>query len=133
MNPITVGLEVRGVDDVVDEAVIARRLDVVSLSVKSTVLGRRAQQIPRLGIFGKYRNDAARGVAVQRGEGAAQHFDTVGAAQVELRKLPLAIRHGAGNAVGIQAYAAHAETRASTKAAHRQLQILRIILTVLRR
>ena len=80
MHPVAIGLEVRGVDDIVDRTIVSRRLHGVSLRVEGTVLRRCANQITRLGILGKYRDDTARGVAVQRGERAAQHFDVVGAA-----------------------------------------------------
>ena len=55
----------------------------------------------------------------------------VGAAQVELGKLSLAVGHGAGNTVRIEPHAAHAETRARAESANRHLQILRIVLAAL--
>jgi hypothetical protein len=49
-----------------------------------------------------------------------------------VRELALAVRHGGGDAVHINAHAAHPEGGACAEAAHRQLQILRLVLPVAR-
>ena len=76
------------------------------------------------------RDHAARAVAVQGGEGPAQHLDPRGGGQVEVRHLPLAIGHRGRDAVGVQAQPAHAERRPRAEAARRELQVLRVVLPV---
>lgn len=84
-------------------------------------------------VFGEYRNHATQGIVVERRERTTQHLDVSGRNQVKLGELPMSVRHRARNAIRIQARAAHAELRAGTKAEHRKLQILGIVLSVLRR
>ncbi len=54
----------------------------------------------------------------------------VRAEHAEVRELPLAIGHGGGDAVGVQAQAAHAEGGARTEAADGKLRVLRVVLAV---
>ena len=86
---------------------------------------------PGLAVLGEDRDHAAGGVAVERREGPAQHFDVIGRAEIELRELALPVGHGARNAIGVQPHAAHAEARARAEAAHGELQILRVVLAAL--
>lgn len=76
-------------------------------------------------------DDPARGVAVQRGIGAAQYLDAFDGIDVNVGGLPLAVGHGGGNTVDVHAHPAHAEHRTAAEAAYRQLQILRIVLPIL--
>jgi len=48
-----------------------------------------------------------------------------------VRQRALAVGHGGGNAIHIQAHAAHAEGGAGAVAAHGQLQVLGVVLAVL--
>jgi hypothetical protein len=70
------------------------------------------------------RDDAARGIAIQRRERAAQHLDAVGAGEVEVADLALTVGHRRRDAVGVQAQAAHAE------AARADLQVLGVVVAV---
>ena len=101
VKSITVGLKVRGVDHVVDGAVVSLGLQSVALSIESPVLRRTVDEMPGFRVFGEDRDHAARRIAVQRRERSPQYFDVIGGPQVELRKLTLTVGHGAGNAVGI--------------------------------
>ena len=121
----------RGVDHIVERAIVPLGLHGVALGVERAVLGRGVDLIARLRILREYRDDAAGGIAVQRRERAAQHLDVIRGAQIELRELALAVRHRARNPVRIQPHAAHSEARARAEAADRQLQILRVVLTAL--
>jgi hypothetical protein len=76
------------------------------------------------------RNHATRRAAVERSEWPANHFDALGTAQRKVGRLPLPIRGRGWNAIDEQTHAAHAERGARTVAAHRNLQILRVVLPV---
>ncbi|MOA06086.1 hypothetical protein D3C78_1257080 [compost metagenome] len=80
--------------------------------------------------FGVHADHTAGRVAVQRRVGAAQHFDALEAADVDVRQRALAVGHGGGNAIHIQAHTAQPEGRARAIAAHRQLQVLGVVLAV---
>lgn len=133
MITVTIGLEMRGVHDVVDNTGLTAALKRVTLSVERAVLGITPGLEHGLAILSEDRNHAARGVAVKRREGAAQHLDVIGRTQIKLRELALTVRHCAGNAIRVEAHAAHAEAGARTEAPHRELQILGVILAALDR
>ncbi len=133
VEAIPVGLKMRCVDDVIDHAVVALGFQCIALRVERAVLRPAFHEMARLCVLGEDRDHAARGVAVERGEGAAQHLHTAGRSQIELRELALAVGHGSGNAVRIQTHAAYTEARACAETAHRQLFVLRVILPVFRR
>ena len=98
-----------------------------SLPAESCFERRRAFAVAR-----EQLDHAAGVIAVQGGEGPAQHFDALGHVEVEGRGLALAVRHGRRDAVRHQAHAAHAEGRARAEAARRNLQVLRVVLAVVR-
>ena len=77
-----------------------------------------------------HRDHAARAAAHQRGEGAAQHLDTLRASQVDVRHLALAVGPAGRDAVAVQPQAAHAEAGAGTEAARVDLQVLRVVAAV---
>ena len=126
--PVSVGLKVRRVQHVVDDAVVARGLEGVALRVERSVLGGAVHPIARCRVLREDGDHAARGIAVQGRERPAQHLDPVGGSEIELRELALAVGHRARNSVGVQAHAPHAEARACAEAAHRHLQVLRVVL-----
>ena len=76
-------------------------------------------------------NHPAGGVAVQGGKRPAQYFERIEAANINIRGLSLAIRHGGRNAVDVNSQPTHAVGGAGAEATNRKLQILRIVLTVL--
>ena len=76
------------------------------------------------------RDDAARTVAVERAERAAQHLDALCSGEVEVRHLPLAVGHRGRDAVAVEAHAAHAEGRTGPVAARVDLQVLRVVVSV---
>jgi hypothetical protein len=76
-------------------------------------------------------DDAAGVVAVHGGEGAAHHLDALGGVEVEGGRLALAVRVGGRDAVCDELDAAHAEGRARAETAHRDLQVLSVVLAVL--
>ena len=76
-------------------------------------------------------DDAARGIAIQGRVRPAQHFHALQRAYVDVVGLALSVRHGGRDAIHINLDAAHAKGGACTKAANRQLQVLRVILAVL--
>ena len=72
----------------------------------------------------------ARTAAVEHGKRPPQHLHARRAGQVEVRHLSLPVGHGGGDAVGVQADAAHAEAGAGAEAARADLQVLRVIAAV---
>jgi hypothetical protein len=76
--------------------------------------------------------DAARGIAVQRGERPAQHFNAAERRPRHVRQLSLPVRHRRRDAVDVDAQPAHAEGRAGADPAHGQLQVLRQVLAIAR-
>ncbi len=84
-----------------------------------------------LASFGGDVNYAARGVAVQGREGTPQHLYALDAIEIDIGGLALAVRHGCRDPIDIHANAAHAVGRAGAEAAHRELEILSVVLTVL--
>lgn len=61
-------------------------------------------------------------------KGPRDHLDALGGVEVEGGRLALAVRVGGRDAVGDELDAAHAEGRARAEAAHRDLQVLGIVL-----
>ncbi len=98
----------------------------VAADGKGTVDARAALAALGVGV-----DHPARGVAIQRGIGSAQHLDVLDRLQVDVVRLALAVGHGGGYAVHEDLHAAHAEGRACAMAAYRQLQVLGVVLAVL--
>src|SRR5690606_29798112 len=128
---ITIGGKPVGADHVIEGIGRPAGLDAVVICGIAARGGRRLYAGRRFAIFGEYLHDAARRIAVQRGKRAAQHFDARHRRDIDVRRLALPVRHGGGYAVDIQAHAAHAERRPRAEPAHRQLQVLRVVLAVL--
>ena len=85
------------------------------------------------GAFGGFRADgdqAAAGVAVQGGAGAAQNLDAAGRAQVQVVELSLAVGHGERNAVEHDLQAAHSEGGADAQTARADAVSLGGVVTV---
>jgi hypothetical protein len=80
--------------------------------------------------FGEDLDHTARRVAVQRRERPAQHFDALGRAEIDVRELTLAVRQGGGDAIDVEAHATDAEGRSGAEAAHRNLDVLGVVLAV---
>ena len=111
------------------EAVVEWRIDAQAQLGQAGAAGIHTQRDGALhGRRAEQRDDAARAVAVQRRERAAQHFHALRAGEVEVRDLALAVGTGGGNAVGVQAHAAHAEAGARAEAARADLQVLCIVV-----
>ena len=83
-------------------------------------------------LFAEHLDHAARRVAVERRERAAQHLDAIGRAELDVGDLALAVGQGRRDAVDIQAHAADAEGRARAEAADRELHVLGVVLPVAR-
>jgi hypothetical protein len=126
------GAEVRVVEHVVECSLRAAPVEGFALAV---VAARNQPEAParRVGaVGGEHLDDAAGGVAVERGEGPAQHLDACGGCEVEVRHLSLSVGHGRRDAVEEQADAADAESGARAEAADRHLQVLRVVLPLAR-
>src|SRR6266550_3149278 len=124
---IAFGVEVRGIDDAVETPLLGaelRRFAPGSVAARQErgLYGGHARAV-----LGLDRDDAAGGVAVERCERSAQHLDAARRAEREGRRLPLAVGHGGGDAVGDEPDAAHAESRARAEAARGDLQVLGVV------
>ncbi len=129
---VAVGLEHARADDVAEAAVGAARLggDAAGVEAAQAAAGReRGRAAP---LFAEHLDHAARRVAVERRERAAQHLDAIGRAELDVGDLALAVGQGRGDAVDIEAHAADAEGRARAEAADRELHVLGVVLPVAR-
>ena len=79
---------------------------------------------PARGRCGGDVDHAAGGVAIERGEGPADHFQAFDRAEIDAVGLGLTVGQGFGNAVDAYANAAHAEGRARAETANRNAQVL---------
>ena len=132
VQSIAAGIEARNIDEVIQRIRLSAQLQAGFACAVTACQEGAADGWHRWAIGGKYLHDATGGIAVQTRKRAAQHFDALSRGKIESRRLSLPIGHGGGDAVGNQPYAAHTECRAGTKAARRDLQILRIVLPILR-
>src|SRR5690606_16099379 len=110
------GIETRDREVVAEALTAAQQLRGGGPGVVGAVRGTRLPRIAGLSVRAPDLHHPARRVAVQGRERPAQHFDAVAAGQAEVRDLALAIRHRGGDAIGVQAQAAHAEGRARAEA-----------------
>ena len=81
-------------------------------------------------VRGEQLDHAGRGISVERRERTAQDLDALGRIEVEMRNLAGAIGHRGRNAIAVEAHAAHAEGRARTESADRNLFVLGQVLAV---
>ncbi|MCY1230037.1 hypothetical protein D9M72_424320 [compost metagenome] len=128
---VAVGLVGPGIERAAQALVAAgQRHPGLPLAVRAEA-GRRARGKAVLGRIGrKHVHHAARGIAVHLRKRATQHLDAAGVGEIGGGGLALAVGHGRGDAVDIEPHAAHTERGARAEAAHRQLQVLRIVLPV---
>jgi hypothetical protein len=119
-------------DRVADAAERAGRLGaerpgvVAAAAARERELGRLAARL------GEHGDHAARRVAVERRERAAQHLDALGREQREAAGLPLPVGHRLRDVVLVEPDPAHAERRARAEAARADLDVLRVVLAVVR-
>src|SRR5690606_15887582 len=110
--PIAVGREARGMpeDAQAPDGVADAQADAAGV----VAAGPEIEPGRRFGrrVLGVHRDHAARGVAVERRERAAQHLDALGRAEIDAGCLALAVGARERNAVDQQAHAAYAEGRA---------------------
>ncbi len=131
MVAVAVGGEVIGGDREVDAALFTAEFrDRIpgAIAAADDLRLRRRRRRP---VLGEDRDHAARGIAVQGRERAAQDFDALRGGQTEAARLALPVGHRRRNAVLIEAYPAHAEARPRTEATRGNLQVLRVVPPVL--
>ena len=123
-------LEARRADVVLQRALLPAQLESDALDAVAAECGGDLADGLRPAVGGEHADHAAGGVAVERRERTAQHLDPRRRRQVEVRDLALPVRSGGGNAVHIQAQAAHAEGGPGAEAARGDLDVLRVVLPV---
>ena len=116
-----------------DQAVIAARLRILnrrSVEFIGTGIARHGE----LGLLGwvscKRLNNAAAGIAVERGQWTTQHLDTRGRGRRKLRCLALAIGQALRKAIHHQPNTAHTKRRARPETSNRDLKILRVVVAI---
>ena len=127
---VAVGAKVARRDDVAQARRRAARLRAEPHDAVAAAGDAEVERRPRRRVFGEDLDHAARGVAVERRERPAQHLDAIGRAEVDVRELALAVGERRRDAVDVEAHAADAEGRARAEAAHRDLDVLRVVLPV---
>lgn len=90
--------------------------------------GLHARFVSLVGDVAPHLDHAAGGVAMQRRERTAQHFDPVRREHGDVRDLALPVRHRRRHAIGVQPQPAHTEGGTRAEAADRQLRVLREVL-----
>ncbi len=130
---VSVGMEMRDLADPVQRSPRAAGLQGLAVRAVAAEAEARIDAEGFRPVLGFDQDHATGGGAVERGERPAQHLDASRRAEREVGGLALPVGHGRGNAVGIHADPAHAESRARAEAARLHLQVLRVVLPVLHR
>jgi hypothetical protein len=129
---VAVGREPARADQVTQRSARAAGLDAEAHGVVASAGQTGGQARRRHAFFGEDLDHTARRVAVQRRERSAQHFDAFRGTEIDVRELTLTIRQRGRDAVDVEANAPDAEGRSCAEAAHRDLDVLGVVLTVAR-